>query len=302
VDADVLLPSWRPGTTRDAITRFLDDVRAVPVEERVACFDNDGTLWSERPTYIQYEFFVDALRRRVTSDAALAEREEFAAVLDGDVAQIGALGLDRVALALAGLFEGLTPEAFAAEARAYMDEATHACGRSMRTMVYRPMLELIDALRALDFTVAISTGGGREFVRAISETIYDTPAELVVGTGIDYDLVRDDDGRIELRRIAQVHGAVNEGAAKVANIQGSLGRRPILAAGNSAGDTEMLEWANLGPGPHLALLVDHDDASREYAYESRSETLAETEPITITATRERWTVVSMARDWTMVFT
>ena len=302
MNADVLLPSWRPGATRDAITRFLDDVQTVPVEERVACFDNDGTLWCERPTYIQYDFFVDALRRRIATDAALAEREEFAAVLGSDVAQIGALGLDRVALALAGLFEGLTPEAFAAEARTYMDGATHAFGRSMRTMVYRPMLELIEMLRALDFTVAISTGGGREFVRAISETIYDTPAELVVGTGIDYDLVRDDDGRIELRRTAQVHGAVNEGAAKVANIQSSLGRRPILAAGNSAGDAEMLEWANRGPGPHLALLVDHDDASREYAYESRSETLAESEPITTTATRKRWTVISMARDWTTIFT
>src|SRR5262249_52680734 len=166
-----------------------------------------------------------------------------------------------------------------------MDTATHALGRTMRTTVYRPMLELLEALRALDFTVAISTGGGREFVRAVSESIYDTPAELVVGTGIDYDLLHDADGRVELRRTARIRGDVNEGPAKVANIQTQLGRRPILAAGTSAGDGEMLEWANRGPGPHLALLVDHDDATREYAYESRSETLAESEPITTTAAR-----------------
>ena len=300
MSADSVLPSWRPGATRDAITRFLAAARSVPREERVACFDNDGTLWCERPNYVQYEFFVDALRRRAAADASLGDRPEFAAVLGGDAAEIGALGLDRVALALAGLFEGLTPDAFAAEARSFMDTATHSLGRAMRTMVYRPMLELLDALRALDFTVAVSTGGGREFVRAVSETIYGTPAELVVGTGIDYDVVRDE-GRVGLRRAARIRGDVNEGAAKVTNIQSQLGRRPILAAGNSAGDGEMLEWANRGPGPHLALLVDHDDATREYAYASRSETLAESEAITTTATRRDWTIVSMANDWATVF-
>jgi len=151
----------------------------------------------------------------------------------------------------------------------------------------------------LDFTVAISTGGGREFVRAVSDSLYGTPAELVVGTLIAYDLTRSQDG-VQLRRTARVLGNANEGAAKVTNIQGQLGRRPIFAAGNTSGDREMLEWV-AGPGARLALLIDHDDATREYAYKGSAATLAETESITDVARRRGWTVVSMADDWSRIF-
>lgn len=297
VSGETLLPSWRPGPTRDALLEFLDAAQAVPRADRVAYFDNDGTLWCERPAYVQVEFFLSALRRRTADDPSLGERAEFAAVLSGDQERVGELGLARIALALTGLFEGFTPEAFAAEVQAFMATATHpVLGRPLSATVYQPMLELIGELRRRDFTVGIVTGGGTEFVRAVSEDLYGVPAELVVGTLIAYDFARSG-----LRRTGRLLGDANEGPAKVTNIQTQLGRRPILAAGNSSGDREMLEWAVAAGRPSLALLVDHDDAKREYAYAGKAETLAEAEPITQTASRAGWTVVSMANDWETVF-
>ncbi|MCK0113583.1 haloacid dehalogenase-like hydrolase [Ornithinimicrobium sp. F0845] len=297
-----LLPSWRPGTTRDALVSFLDQCRTVPVADRVAYFDNDGTLWCERPTYAQFDFYLDALRRRVADDTALGEREEFAALLSGDQGRVAALGLPRIALALAGLFEGQTPEEFAAEVRSFAATARHTTlGRPLRSMVYQPMLELMEALRDLDFTIGIVTGGGTEFVRAISEDFYGVPAELVVGTLVDYTFTRDPEGRPQLVRTAQLLGGVNEGEIKVSNIQTQLGRRPIFAAGNSAGDREMLEWAASGRHPGFALLIDHDDAEREFAYVGEAVSLDGQEPITAVAGRQGWTTVSMSREWDPVF-
>jgi phosphoglycolate phosphatase-like HAD superfamily hydrolase len=296
-----ILPSWRPGATRDALVTFLERAATVPVEDRVAYFDNDGTLWCERPTYVQYDFFVDVLRQRVAEDPTAAERAEFRALLGGDPAAIEALGLPRIAAALAGLFEDQTPQEFAAVVQEFMARAQHrTLGRPLRTLRYRPMLELIAELRDLDFSVGIVTGGGAEFLRAVSQDLYAVPPELVVGTQIGYRLTTDAAGAPELRRTAALDGVANEGAAKVSHIQSELGRRPLLAAGNSGGDREMLEWAAAAPGG-LALLVDHDDADREFAYRSMGVTVDEAEPILVVAERQGWTVASMARDWSVVF-
>jgi phosphoserine phosphatase len=296
------LPSWRPGRTRDAIEAFLAAADEVPVADRVAYFDNDGTLWCERPSYVQLDFFLDALRRRVADDPSIGEREEFAALLSGDQAAVAGIGLERIALALAGLFEGMTPDEFTTAAREFMSRAVHpTLGRPTRSVVYQPMRELIAELRRRDFTVGIVTGGGTEFVRAISDDLYGVPAELVVGTLIGYDVGRDGDGPPVIRRTSGLLGVANEGGAKVANIQTQLGRRPILAAGNSGGDREMLEWAQAASSPSLALLIDHDDAEREFRYTSTAQTFVETEPITDVGARLGWTVVSVARDWDVVF-
>ncbi len=299
---DQALPSWRPGATRDAVEAFLAAAEQVPVADRVAYFDNDGTLWCERPTYVQLDFFLDALRRRAREDPSIGERADFAALLAGDRAAAAGIGLERIALALAGLFEGMTPEQFAAAAREFMQSATHpTLGRPTRSATYQPMLELIAELRRRDFTIGIVTGGGTEFVRAVSGDLYGVPAELVVGTLIGYDVGRDGDGPPVIRRTGSLLGVANEGSAKVANIQTQLGRRPILAAGNSGGDRDMLEWAQAADAPSLALLIDHDDAEREFHYTSTAQTFAETEPITDVGARLGWTVVSMARDWDVVF-
>jgi hypothetical protein len=300
--AEPVLPSWREGATREAVTAFLEASVEVPVEQRVACFDNDGTLWCERPSYVQLDFFVDAMKTAVHADPALARTPEFAALIAHDDAAMGELGLARIATALTGLFEGRSPEEFTARARAFMARGTHpTLGRPLRATTYRPMLELIEELRSRDFTVCVVTGGGTEFVRAVSGDLYGVPPELVVGSLIAYELVTDGEAGPELRRTADLVGGANEGGVKVSNIQAQLGRRPILAAGNSGGDREMLAWAASGDGPRLALLVDHDDADREFAYVGTAATFAEDEPIVDVAARSGWTVVSMRDDWAEIF-
>lgn len=300
--ADVRLPSWRPGAVKTAIGEYLDGITDVPVENRIAYIDNDGTMWCERPRYIQLDFFVNVLRQQSSDNPSLTKRAEFAAVLNNDAVAMGEIGLAKIAVALAGLFDGQTSDAFAAAVDTFIDEYRHPrFGTQVESLVYQPMLELLEELRAHEFTVGIVSGGGTEFVRCISPHLYGVPPELVVGTLIGYQFGRDDHGRPMLRRTVSLMGEANEGAAKVEHIQAHLGRAPIVAVGNSAGDREMLEWAHAGPHPGLAILIDHDDAEREYAYESRAATFDETEPITAIAERLGWITVSMTRDWKTVF-
>jgi phosphoserine phosphatase len=296
-----VLPSWKAGATRDAVLAFLDASMALPVGARVAAFDNDGTLWSERP-FVQLAFFESELRAAVATDPSLSARPEYAALLEGDHAAMGELGLERIALALVELFDGQSPAEFDQRARSFMAAAQHpSLEMPLRRTVYQPMLELLDELRRREFSVFIVSGGGTEFVRAVSQDLYRVPPECVVGTLVQYDVVRGEDGVPRPVRTARLQGAANEGPAKIANIQTQLGRQPILAVGNSGGDRDMLEWALDSTGPSLALVVDHDDAEREFAYASVAQTFAESEPIIAVAERLGWTVISMARDWSTVF-
>lgn len=300
-DEDVL-PSWRPGSTRDALVRFLDAVDDVPVDERVAYVDNDGTMWCEKPTYVQLDFFVDALQQRTKQDPSLAERPEFAAVLSGDMAAIGEIGLARVAGALAALFDGETPEQFGAAVDDFLDRYRHrTLGVPASGVIYQPMLELLSELRSRDFTVGIVTGGGTEFVRRVSKRWYGVEPGMVVGTLIGYQFDRDDVGRPVVRRTAAQTGSANEGGAKVEHIHAQVGRAPIIAFGNSGGDREMLEWAQANPRGGLAVLINHDDGEREFAYESKAASFEEEKPITDVAAELGWVVASMKDDWETVF-
>lgn len=298
-----VLPSWREGPTRSAILAFLDQVDGIPPAERVAVFDNDGTMMCEKPNYAQLEFMLDELRHAIAADPSLADREEFHALITGDRAAQAELGLERVAGALVSLFEGLTPEEFDVRVSRFFAEARHPeRGVPIRQMRYRPMLELIDELRSREFDVYVVTGGGAEFVRMISPDFYGVKPEGVVGSQIDYQLDRDDDGSVRLLRTGHLIGAgANEGPAKPPNIQRILGRRPVVAGGNSAGDAEMLDYATSSDGPSLALLVNHDYADREYAYASEAASFASDESILETAARRGWTVASMRDDWSTVF-
>lgn len=298
-----LLPSWRDGDARAALIEFLARADEIPADERVAVFDNDGTLWCEKPRYPQLDFFVWELRRAVEERPELRRIPEYAALLAGDKETLGRFGLPRVAVALLGLFEGTEPRSFESRVRHFFTVARHpGSGRPYDRMVYQPMLELLRELEQRGFANCIVTGGGTEFVRAISNRVYGIPPERVVGTLVTYDLAHRDD-RPVLLRTRQVQGAANEGAAKIANIQVALGRRPLLAGGNSPGDAEMLDYAasGPGPGPRLALLINHDDAEREEAYRSEAATFGSAESITDTASRLGWTQVSMRDDWATVF-
>ena len=193
---------------------------------------------------------------------------------------------------------GIGPEEFDDRVTAFFERSRHPDrGVSYLEMRYRPMLELVDELRAHDFDVFIVTGGGAEFVRAVSRRFYDVSPDAVVGSLVGYEFARDDAGRPTLRRTTQLFGEVNEGAPKVTNIQLQLGRRPIFAAGNSPGDAEMLEYALAVDGPSMALLVNHDDADREYAYEGVAGSFETDGSFTEAAVGLGITIVSMRDDW-----
>lgn len=296
------LPSWTAGPTRDSIVEFISAAEALPLDQRVAVFDNDGTLWCEKPEYTQLLFMLDQLHLAVEQDAALADRPEYRALIDDDKAKQAELGLPAIAMALVELGAGIEPSEFAERARRFFAGARHPeRGVPFKAMRYQPMLELIEELSAHDFSVFVVTGGGTEFVRAISNDFYDVDPERVVGSLVGYELRRDEQERPVLLRTKDLYGEVDEGPAKVANIQLHLGRRPIFACGNSPGDREMLEYAMAGPGPSLSLLVDHDDADREYAYQGQAGSFDSEGSLPDIGRSLGWTIVSMRDDWSQVF-
>ncbi|MDX2467234.1 MAG: HAD family hydrolase, partial [Acidimicrobiia bacterium] len=279
------LPSWRDGVAREALLEFLDDTEDLDPTARVAIFDNDGTLWCEKPNYPQLRFFVWELERVVAERPALGDRPEYRALLAGDRAALAGMGIERVGLALVELFAGMSPDVFATRVEAFFSEVRHSRWETpLSALVYLPMLELIDELRARQFDVFIGTAGGADFVRAVSMSLYGVPPERVVGSRVMYVIDRSA-GKLQLLRTAELDGEANEGPAKLPGIQRQLGRRPIFAAGNSPGDAEMIEYASTGEGPTLGLVVNHDDGDREYAYTSEAGTFAAAEPILGTAAR-----------------
>jgi phosphoserine phosphatase len=301
------LASWNDGAARTAILEFVDRVTEeggadyVPPAERVAVLDNDGTLWCEKPTYFQALFVFARLGEAVASQPELGEQPVVKALLAGDLAGAQQYGLEAIAGVLLQLDAGRTTEEFTRDAAAWFAAARHPrFGVPFGELTYAPMLELLELLREREFRVFIVTGGGVEFVRAVGEELYGVTPDDVVGSAVQVSFERRD-GRIVLVRQAAMLGSPNEGPPKAVNIQAHIGVRPIFAAGNSAGDTEMLEYAHTGDHPSLCLVVDHDDEEREYAYESTAATNADAEPILDTASRLSWTVVSMRDDWSRIF-
>jgi hypothetical protein len=299
--SQVKLPSWRSGATRDTIEMFLDAAEMLPLEQRVAVFDVDGTLGSERPQSIGLEFLISELRAAVAERPGLGDRPEYRAVLDGDRKAVGLLGQVNVMLALNEIHTGITPEAFERRGQAFIEGWRHPLRDVLASRLrYRPMLELIAELRARQFSVFLASGVGTEFLIVISRPFYGVEPEGVLGPQVGYELDRSDHKPL-LRRTWELLGDPREGAAKIATVQRLAGRRPILAAGNSGADWEMLEYAAASDGPALALLIDHDDAEREHAYGSVVATADGTEPVASAARGQGWPVVSMREDWSAVF-
>jgi phosphoserine phosphatase len=301
------LPSWREGDAKGAILAFVDRVTEpgsaafVAPAARVAVFDNDGTLWCERPTYPQAFFIMERVRELAAADPELAALPVVRAIADGDLRTAVADGLEPLAEVILRTHAGLTASEYTSDVAAWFARALHPTrGVAFGRLVYQPMLELLDVLRAASFRVFIVTGGGVEFVRTVSEDLYGIPPDDVVGSSVELAVERRG-GRLELVRTAAFRGLPNEGEPKPLNIQAHIGLRPILAAGNSAGDREMLEYATTGQLPSLAIVIDHDDDEREYAYGGASFTDPGAEPVLASAARLGWTIVSMRRDWATVF-
>jgi len=302
------LESWRDTPARTAIQDFVALVTEggspsfVPPADRIAVFDNDGTLWCERPTYTQAFFVMARLRELAAEDPDLAARPVVRALLAGDLAGAFDMGLDEIAGVVLQAHAGMTVEAFAEAAASWLGSAAHPrFDVPFDRLTYRPMRELLDLLRACEFRVFIVTGGGVDFVRPVSQRLYGVPPDDVIGTAVEVAFERVG-GRTRLVRLPRLLGGeANEGEPKPRAIHAHIGGRPILAAGNSAGDREMLEYATTGDRPGLGIVIDHDDAEREYAYESRSATDPGAQPILESAAGLGWTVVSMRRDWSTVF-
>ena len=305
VRAEGALPSWSDGGARRAIVGFVDRVTRpgspdyVPSAERIAVFDNDGTLWSEQPMYVQLAFALDRVKALAPQHPEWREKQPFKGALEGDVnalAESGEHGLLELVMAT---HAGSTTEEFAATVTEWLATARHPkLGRPYTELVYQPMLELLAYLRAHGFKTYIVSGGGVEFMRPWTERVYGVPPEQVVGSSIEtkYE-VRD--GRPALVRLPEID-FIDDKAGKPVGIHRHIGRRPILAVGNSDGDFQMLEWTTSGAGPRLGLIVHHDDAEREYAYDRKS-TMGRLDRGLDEAAQRGWVVVSMKNDWLRVF-
>ena len=299
------LTTWNTGRTRTAIVEFVEKVRqTVPIEERVAVFDNDGTLWCEKPMPIQLDFLLRRLTAMATDDPTLRRRQPWKAAFERDYAWFGG-ALDRhyagddtdvrtLAGGLLAAYEDMSVEDFETRADEFLRTVTHpTLGRRYLHCAYAPMVELLGYLRENGFTNYIASGGGRDFMRPISEEIYGIPRERVIGSASALEYVGDGDGGT-VRHLAKAD-YLDDGAEKPVRIWSRTGRRPVLAAGNSNGDMAMLDFTQARHLPHLRLLVRHDDADREFSYTSGAEeALAK-------AHQSGWTTVSMSTDWAQVF-
>jgi len=299
------LPSWNDGRARSAILDFVEAVTReggpdyVAPAERIAAFDNDGTLWCEQPIQVQGFFLADRVKQLAAADPALAQRQPFKAFIEHDHAALHALGEQGIQELFFATHAGMTEQEFAAIARTWLDKALHpTLGRRFVDNLYRPQLELLAWLRGSGFRTFIVTGGGVDFVRAFAEQGYGIPPEQVIGSSakIGFEIVED---RPVLRKLAEL-GSFNDREAKPANIGLHIGRRPILSFGNSDGDLAMLRYTLGGEGRRLGLLLHHDDAEREFAYDREFHLSPLTEALD-QADAYGITVVSMLRDWGTVF-
>jgi hypothetical protein len=303
--ADDPLPSWNDGTAKTAIVRFVNDVTRqggpdfVPAEERVAAFDNDGTLWTEQPYYNQVAFAFDRIRTLARAHPEWRDKAPLRYVLEGDIKSILA-GTPRDRLELvAASHAGMPAEEFERIIKEWMATARHPrFDRPYTELVYQPMRELLAYLRTNGFATYIVSGGGVEFMRPWTGPVYGIPPERVIGSTIKltYELR---DGRPALVRLAEID-FIDDGAGKPVGIHRHIGRRPIAAFGNSDGDYEMLRWTTAGPGRRLGLIVHHTDARREWAYDRQS-AVGRLSKALDEAPDRGWVVVDMKTDWKRIF-
>ncbi|AND94127.1 MULTISPECIES: HAD family hydrolase [Bradyrhizobium] len=300
------LPSWNEGPTKASIVDFVARVTEnggpyfVPPDQRIATFDNDGTLWIEQPMYVQLAFALDRVKVLAPMHPEWKDKQPFAAVLNGDLKALAAFGEKGVAELLAVTHAGMTTAEFEKIVTDWL--ATARDGRFKRPyteLVYQPMLELLAYLRTNGFKTFIVSGGGVEFMRPWTEAIYGVPPEQVVGSSIKTRYEMRDSTPV-LFRLPDID-FIDDKAGKPIGINSHIGRRPIAAFGNSDGDLEMLQWATLGTsGARFGLIVHHTDAEREYAYDRQSH-FGKLDVALDAAALNRWTVVDMKNDWKSIF-
>jgi phosphoserine phosphatase len=299
------LSSWNEGASKQAITEFVEKVTRhgspdyVPPDERIVTFDNDGTLWAEQPLYVQLAFALDRIKALSPQHPEWTTTEPFASILKGDIKGALAGGESAIFQIATATHAGMTTEEFERVVRDWITTAKHPkTGRLYTEMVYQPMLELLDYLRANGFKMFIVSGGGIDFMRVFSEQAYGIPPEQVIGsTGkLKFELR---DGKPVLVKLPEIN-FVDDKDGKPIGIQTHIGRRSIAAFGNSDGDVPMLQWATAGTGARLGVIVHHTDAEREWAYD-RTSSIGKLNKGLDQSQASGWTVVDMKKDWKIVF-
>ncbi|MDG4666046.1 HAD family hydrolase [Mycobacterium sp. 236(2023)] len=296
-----MLDTWNDGPAKTAIVDFVSHaVAEVAPEERVAVFDNDGTLWVEKPAYIQLDFLVRRLAEQAAADPSLRENPPYDAASSGNLDWFGDAvtkhyngddsALKLLAGAILSAYAGLNVEDHAEKVSTFFADASHpTLNRPYTACGYAPMVELLRYLEDNGFTNYIASGGGRDFMRPVTGSIYGIPPERVIGSSVGLDFV---DGHLVTTNRPEF---LDDGPVKPVRIWGRTGRRPIFAVGNSNGDIEMLQFTTAGSGPSLAVLVAHDDDEREFDYAAGAEKALDL------ADTHGWTVASMRNDWTRIF-
>jgi phosphoserine phosphatase len=302
--ADPLI-SWNNTAPKKTIVAFVEKVTKpgspdfIPVAERIAVFDNDGTLWSEQPMYFQFLFALDRVKALAPQHPEWKEKEPFASLLKGDVKSALAGGDPATMQILMTTHAGMTTGEFEQIVKDWLTTAKHPKTNRLYTeMVYQPMLELLAYLRANGFKTYVVSGGGVEFMRPWTEKIYGIPPEQVIGSSIKTKFEKRD-GKPVLVRLPEIN-FVDDKDGKPIGIHQQIGRRPIAAFGNSDGDLQMLQWTTAGNGARLALIVHHMDAERESAYD-RTSSIGRLDKALDEAQAKGWTVVDMKNDWRIIY-
>ncbi len=301
------LPSWSDGPAKQAILNLVKDTttrgskKFVDPAARIATFDQDGTTWVEQPVYSQLMFAFYRVGVMAVKDPQLKEKEPFKTVLSGDRAAIAKLPLPALEQIVAVTHTGMTVEEFQAMVTDWIATAQDPHFKHLYTdLVYQPMLEVMQYLRANGYKTFIVTGGGQDFVRAYSERVYGIPPEEVVGSTADVTFGYDKSGKAVLTKVPEGL-RVDDKTGKPIGIHLMIGRRPVAAFGNSDGDQQMLEYTQAGEGARLMMLVHHDDAAREYAYGPESQVGTFSDALMTEASQRGWVVISMKNDWKRVF-
>jgi phosphoglycolate phosphatase-like HAD superfamily hydrolase len=299
------LPSWNDGPAKSAILAFVADVTKegsanfVPPSERIAVFDNDGTLWIEQPVYVQAVFALNRLHALAPKNPAWKKTQPFKAALEGDIKALLSHGQEGLLKIIGATHAGNTPEEFIEIVQTWLDTARHPRFKRRYTdLVYQPMLELLAYLRSQGFKTFIVSGGGTEFIRAFGQEKYGIPPEQIVGSSIRTTFEHRDGRPVLLRRPELIF--FDDGAGKPVGINAHIGRRPIAVFGNSDGDLEMLQWTTTAEGRRLGVIIRHTDAEREYAYDRKSD-VGRLNAALDAAKSNGWIVVDMKKDWKVIF-
>jgi len=299
------LPSWNDGPSKKSIIEFVQAVTTegskdyVKPAERIAVFDNDGTLWSEQPMYFQVLFALEEVKRMAPQHPQWKTEQPFKAVLENDHQALAASGMDGLMKIIGATHTGITTAAFMDNAKTWLSQARHPkTGKPYTEMIFQPMLEMLDYLRSQDFKTYIVSGGEVEFMRAFAEQVYGIPPEQVIGTtfATQFQLNGNDASILRLPKLA--HN--DDGPGKPESIQQVIGRQPILAFGNSDGDLQMLQWTAAGPGKRFMGLVHHTDAKREWAYDRQSN-IGRLDKALDEANKRGWSVVDMSSEWSRIY-